>query len=86
MGESLDITPPEKRDEALKWAHSQGHRGSRGTYHRLISEGFKWPGKEKDCLKIAKECIDCQRFTAQRYGFHPLRSVTADLPNGPLGG
>ncbi len=35
---------------------------------------------ENDCLRVAKECLDCQRFTAQRYGFHPLRSVTADVP------
>jgi hypothetical protein len=35
---------------------------------------------EKDCLKAAKECIDCQRFTTQKYGFHPLRLISADLP------
>jgi transposase InsO family protein len=35
---------------------------------------------EKDCLRVAKECLDCQRFTAQRYVVHPLRLVTADLP------
>ncbi len=35
---------------------------------------------EKDCLRVAKECLEYQRFTAQRYGFHPLKSVTADLP------
>jgi hypothetical protein len=35
---------------------------------------------EKDCLKAAKECIDCQRFTTQKYGFHPLRLIAADLP------
>jgi transposase InsO family protein len=35
---------------------------------------------EKYCLRIAKECIDCQRFTTQKYGFHPLRLIAADLP------
>jgi hypothetical protein len=29
---------------------------------------------------VAKECIDCQRFTTQKYGFHPLRLIAADLP------
>ncbi len=33
-----------------------------------------------DCLKVAKECLDCQRLTAQHYGIHPLKSVTANLP------
>jgi hypothetical protein len=80
LGEHVKVTPEGDRAEALKWAHAQGHRGTRGTYHRLLAEGFKWPKMEKDCLRVAKECLDCQRFTAQRYGFHPLRSVTADLP------
>jgi transposase InsO family protein len=35
---------------------------------------------EKDCLKEAKECVDCQRFTTQKYEFHPLRLIAADLP------
>ncbi len=63
---------------------AQGHRGTRGTYHRLLSEGYRWPNMEKDCLRVAKECLDCQRFTAHLYGFHPLRSVTADLPMDSL--
>jgi transposase InsO family protein len=35
---------------------------------------------EKDCIKVARECVDCQRYTTKRYGFHPLRAITADLP------
>jgi transposase InsO family protein len=80
LGESVPVTPETERAQALKWAHAQGHKGSRGTFHRLLSEGFKWPGMEKDCLRAAKECVDCQRFTTQKYGFHPLRLIAADLP------
>ncbi len=29
---------------------------------------------------MAKECIDFQSFTTQKYGFHPLRLIAADLP------
>ena len=35
---------------------------------------------EKDCLRVAQSCVDCQRFTTQKYGFHPLRTVVANLP------
>ena len=31
-------------------------------------------------LHVAKECLDCQRYTTQKYGFHPLRTIQADLP------
>ncbi|OBQ33349.1 MAG: hypothetical protein AN485_18965 [Anabaena sp. MDT14b] len=80
LGENVEVTPPDQREAALDWAHSQGHKGCRGTMHRLLTEGHKWPGMEKDCLRVAQRCVDCQRFTAQKYGFHPLRAVTADLP------
>jgi transposase InsO family protein len=79
-GEGVEITPESERAEALSWAHAQGHKGSRGTLHRLLSEGFRWPNMEKDCLRVARECIDCQRYTVSRHGYHPLRSVTAALP------
>ncbi len=79
LGDHVEVTPEDKREEALKWAHAQGPRGTRGTYHHLLSEGYRWPNMEKDCLRVAKECLNCQRFTAQRHGFHPLRSATADL-------
>ena len=80
LGDTVDVTPEDKRADALLWAHSQGHKGMRGTLHRLLSEGFKWPNMYKDCLKVARDCISCQRFTAQRYGFHPIRAVKASLP------
>ncbi len=34
LGEGVQVTPEDKRQEALKWAHSQCHRGIRGTFHR----------------------------------------------------
>jgi transposase InsO family protein len=80
LGEVIEVTPEDQRQHALDWAHAQGHKGSRGTLHRLLSEGYKWPGMEKDCLRVAQSCVDCQRFTTQRFGFHPLRAVVADLP------
>ncbi|OBQ31182.1 MAG: hypothetical protein AN485_23875, partial [Anabaena sp. MDT14b] len=79
-GEGVDITPVELREEALRTAHAAGHRGSRGTMHRLLSEGYRWPKMEQDCLRVSRECIDCQRYTTQKYGFHPLRTISASLP------
>ncbi|OBQ31596.1 MAG: hypothetical protein AN485_23640, partial [Anabaena sp. MDT14b] len=53
LGDGATVTPVDQRAEALKWAHAQGHRGTRGTYHRLLSEGYRWPNMEADCLKVA---------------------------------
>jgi len=47
---------------------------------RLLAEGFRWPGMEEDCAKAAREYVDCQRYTVQKYGFHPLRTISASLP------
>ena len=46
----------------------------------MLSEVFRWPGMEKKGLRVARECMQCQRYTTQEYGFHPLRAITADLP------
>ncbi len=71
LGDTAEVTPEHLRADALRWAHRQGHKGMRGTLHRLLSEGFKWPNMYKDCLEIARGCVQCQRFTAKKYGFYP---------------
>ena len=80
LGHGVEITPDGEREAALALAHAQGHKGARGTLHRLLTKGYKWPGMDKDCLRAARECVECQRFTARKYGFHPLRSITAAFP------
>ena len=61
LGDHAEVTPVGLREEALANAHSLGHRGSRGTLHRLLTEEFRWPCIEKDCLRGDLECLDRQR-------------------------
>jgi transposase InsO family protein len=72
--------PPHKREALLREAHMAGHKGAKATLARLLSEGHKWPGMAGACQRVARECIDCQRYTVQRYGFHPQRAILAALP------
>ena len=80
LGEHASMTPLKDRAALLQAAHVSAHRGSRGTMQRLLADGHKWPSMEKDCLEAARSCRECQRYTTQRYGFHPLRLITADMP------
>ncbi len=57
------VTPIHEREALLQGAPSAGHRGSKATLARLPSEGHSWPGMSADCQRVARECIDCQRFT-----------------------
>jgi hypothetical protein len=74
------LTPPHDRDALLRMAHAACHKGTKAIAARLLSEGHSWPDMAVDCQRIARECVDCQRYTVQRYGFHPQRSITAALP------
>jgi hypothetical protein len=74
------LSPPHDRDALLRMAHVAFHKGTKAMAARLVSEGHSWPGMAVDCQRIARECVECQRYTVQRYGFHPQCSITAALP------
>ena len=44
LGDHANVTPEAERKEVLHRAHVFGHRGTRGTMHRLLADGHKWPG------------------------------------------
>ena len=39
------------------------HTGGRSLSHRAITQGYWWPGMQKEALKYVKKCDQCQRFT-----------------------
>ena len=39
-----------------------------------------WPTIRVDALKLIRGCLQCARYNIQKRGFHPLKSITAQLP------
>jgi transposase InsO family protein len=71
---------PEKRKELLETQHLLGHFGTDQIIKPLIHQGLYWPSMRMEARELVKACIPCQRYNIGRHGFHPLKSITADLP------
>jgi hypothetical protein len=71
---------PDKRQELLHNQHLLGHFGTAQIVQGLINQGKYWPSMRHDATELVKACIQCQRYNIGRHGFHPLKSITADLP------
>ena len=39
------------------------HIGGRSLSHRAITQGYWWPGMQKEVQEYVKKCDQCQRFT-----------------------
>ena len=72
--------PEELREILLNRAHLLGHFGAEAMYKSLFYLGHRWTSMRHDCLKTVKSCIACQRFNIGKHGFHPLTSISAQLP------
>jgi hypothetical protein len=68
------------REGLLQSAHEFGHFGSEAMFNRLLHEGHNWSSMRADCVKVAKQCVQCQRYNVERQGFHPPQSLHAELP------
>jgi transposase InsO family protein len=64
----------------LREAHAVGHFGRDALLNQVRRAGFTWPTIAADAQKLIASCPDCQRYNIARKGFHPLRSIHAELP------
>jgi transposase InsO family protein len=73
----LDV---DEQSRMLQDAHSVGHFGRDALVNQIRRDGFSWSSIAADAQKIITACPDCQRYNIARKGFHPLRSIHAELP------
>eukprot|EP00697_Spironema_sp_BW2_P013001 gnl/Spiro4/29725_TR14599_c0_g1_i1.p1 gnl/Spiro4/29725_TR14599_c0_g1~~gnl/Spiro4/29725_TR14599_c0_g1_i1.p1 ORF type:complete len:1590 (-),score=337.19 gnl/Spiro4/29725_TR14599_c0_g1_i1:22-4635(-) len=76
----LREVPANERPRVLEEAHSFGHLGAKAVAGRIREQGISWPSLAQDAHDYVASCLDCQRFSIRRRGFHPLTSITADQP------
>lgn len=70
---------PEKfREEVIMKFHQLSHPGIKGSI-KLITQRFVWPGINKNCVKIVRQCIACQRAKVNRHNKTPISMYV--LPN-----
>lgn len=80
LRDKIDPKDETARSELVKKAHRFGHFGEDAIFKKILTEGFWWKGVREDIRSHIASCTDCQRYNIGRKGFHPPRSVVADLP------
>jgi transposase InsO family protein len=76
----LHEVPLESRKILIERAHSAGHFGSTSIIKSLITQGKSWPSMRQEVNQEVSKCLPCQRYNIGKHGFHPLKSITAELP------
>src|SRR5579871_833333 len=78
----MDLKIPDKVDQfrLLQEKYLLGHFSAEAIIQALREDRLIWPMMKKDTIELVKQCRDCQRFNVIRQGFHPLRSIHAELP------
>ena len=64
-GPYLLCVHPEASELLLEKMHKgicESHTGGRSLSHRAITQGYWWPGMQKEALDYVKKCDQCQRF------------------------
>ena len=72
--------PVADRIPLVETAHAFGHFGRDAIFAQLYNDGYWWPQMRNDINTVLHECDACTRFVVTRRGYHPSRSITADLP------
>ena len=49
--------------EELHEGVCRSHTGGRSLSHRAITQGYWWPGMQKEAQEYVRKCDQCQRFT-----------------------
>ena len=82
FGPYLLCIHPEASELMLEELHEGicgSHIGGRSLSHRAITQGYWWPGMQKEALEYVKKCNQCQKFAPnihQLGGVHnPLSSL-----------
>jgi hypothetical protein len=69
-----------EQEKLIQDQHALGHFGMETMYRKLWSTGIWWPNMRGDLAKAIETCSACNRFNIIKEGYHPARSVEADLP------
>ena len=64
----------------LQRAHAAGHFGEHAMRAYIDREGYWWPKMRADIAAVINDCVNCQRHSVTTHGFHPARSIHAELP------
>ena len=65
-GPYLLCVHPEASESLLEELHEGicgSNTGGRSLSHRAITQGYSWPGMQKEAQEYVKKCYQCQRFT-----------------------
>ncbi|KAK3030413.1 hypothetical protein RJ639_037542 [Escallonia herrerae] len=75
---------PEEADYALEEVHEgicRQHLGGRHLAHKILRQGYYWPGMQKDTIKFARKCVRCQKFAPLTHTpAMPLSILTSPIP------
>ena len=80
-GPYLLCVHPKTSESLLEELHEGicgSHTGGRSLSHQAITQGYWWPGMQKEALEYAKKCDQCQRFAPN---IHQPRGVLNPLSN-----
>ena len=78
-GPYLLCVHPEASEPLLEELHEGicgSHTGGRSLLHRALTQGYWWPGMQKEALEYVKKCNQCQRFAPS---IHQPRGVLNPL-------
>ena len=78
-GPYLLCVHPEASESLLEELHEgvcRSHTGGRSLSHRALTQGYWWPGMQKEAQKYVKKCDQCQRFVTN---IHPPEGVLNPL-------
>ena len=78
-GPYLPCVHPEASELLLEELHEGicgSHTGERSLSHRALTQGYWWPGIQKEALEYVKKCDQCQRFAPS---IHQPRKVLNPL-------
>ncbi|KAK3027560.1 hypothetical protein RJ639_042329 [Escallonia herrerae] len=80
----LKCLTPKEADYALQEVHEGicgQHLGGRNLAHKILRQGYYWPGMQRDAIKFTKRCDQCQKFAPLTHTpAAPLSILTSPIP------
>ena len=70
----------EVQKSILESVHLLGHFSVEKMYKKIWNDGYWWPGLRSQLTEVVKSCTSCQRFNTVKEGYHPLQTISADMP------
>ena len=70
---------PDASESLLEEFHEgvcRSHTGGRSLSHRAITQGYWWPGMQKEAQEYVRKCDQCQRFMSN---IHLLGGVLSPI-------